>query len=361
MAGEKTEKPTEQKKRKARREGTIARSVDVGQWAGMFVASVAVPMVAKSAFDRVQFLYVQCMGIVADPDPDKALHLLKTGVEGGAIAVAPLVIALFAVTIVAAAAQGGLRVATKLFKPDFKRINPFGGLKKMLGPQGLWEGAKSLIKVTVIGFVVYLSLSKLVPALLSSAAMSLQTLVDTVAGALIGIIRAAAGAGLVLAMADYGMARRRTNKQLMMTKEEVKEEHKRTEGDPHVKGHIRQRQFEMARRRMMSDLEKADVVVVNPTHVAVALRYEPSKGAPRVVAKGQGLIATKIREKATELRIPMVMDVPLARALYKNCDLGDEIPAEFFGAVARVLAFVMMMKAKGSAAGMHTNVLGASA
>jgi flagellar biosynthetic protein FlhB len=109
---------------------------------------------------------------------------------------------------------------------------------------------------------------------------------------------------------------------------------------------------------MMADLERADVVVVNPTHVAVALRYEPAKGAPRVVAKGQGLIANRIREKATEFRIPMVLDVPLARALYKNCDLGDEIPAEFFGAVARVLAFVMMMKAKGSAAGLHTNVQG---
>src|SRR6185437_13986273 len=221
--------------------------------------------------------------------------------------------------------------------------------------------AKSLIKVAVLGLVVYLSMHKLIPALLSSAQVSLETLVETVSSALIGIIRAAAGAGLVLAVADYGMSRRRTNKQLMMSKEEVKEEHKRTEGDPHVKGHIRQRQFEMARQRMMADLEKADVVVVNPTHVAVALRYEPAKGAPRVVAKGQGLIATRIRDKATEFRIPMVLDVPLARALYKNCDLGEEIPAEFFAAVARVLAFVMMMKAKGSGAGLHTNVLGASA
>jgi flagellar biosynthetic protein FlhB len=357
VAGEKTEKPTEQKKRKARREGTIARSQDVGQWAGMFVASVTIPMVAKSAVEKAQSVYRQCMGIVTDPDPAKALHIFKTAMQDAAIAVAPLVIGLTAVTIVAAAAQGGLRVATKLFKPDFKRLNPFGGLKKMLGPQGLWEGAKSLIKVVVIGFVVYLSMRTLIPSLLSSAAMSFEMLVDTVGGAIVGIIRAAAGAGLVLAVADYGMARRRTNKQLMMTKEEVKEEHKRSEGDPHVKGHIRQRQFEMARQRMMADLEKADVVVVNPTHVAVALRYEPAKGAPRVVAKGQGLIATRIREKATEFRIPMVLDVPLARALYKNCDLGDEIPAEFFGAVARVLAFVMMMKAKGSAAGLHTNVL----
>jgi flagellar biosynthetic protein FlhB len=109
----------------------------------------------------------------------------------------------------------------------------------------------------------------------------------------------------------------------------------------------------MSRNRMMSDLASADVVVVNPTHVAVALRYDPAKGAPRVVAKGAGAVAAKIREKAAESRIPMVQDVPLARALHKSCDIGAEVPAEFFGAVARVLAFVMGLKAKGSAAGLH--------
>jgi len=196
---------------------------------------------------------------------------------------------------------------------------------------------------------------------MASGSLPLSSILTKVSDAIFGIIRSAGFAGLAMAGADYMMARRRIGKQIRMSKQEVKEEHKRSEGDPHVKGHIRQRQLEMARQRMMSDLEKADVVLVNPTHVAVALRYEPSKGAPRVVAKGQGLIATKIRERATEFRIPMVMDVPLARALYKSCELGDEIPAEFFAAVARVLAFVMMMKAKGSAAGLHTNVLGASA
>jgi flagellar biosynthesis protein FlhB len=360
MAGEKTEKPTEQKKKKARRDGTIARTGDLGQWGGMFIASVMIPMVAKNAIDRAQALFLRCMDVVADPDPNKDLQMVRAAVKDGAIAVAPLAVGLFVFVILAAAVQGGLRPASKLFKPDFKRVNPFTGLKKILGPQGLWEGVKSLIKVTVIGFVVYLSLSKLIPALLSSTTLPLEGLVDTVTSALIGILRAAAGAGLVLAVADYGMARRRTNKQLMMTKDEVKDEHKRSEGDPHVKGQIRQRQFEMARRRMMSDVEKADVVLVNPTHVAVALRYAPAKGAPRVVAKGAGIIATKIREKAAEHRIPMVMDVPLTRALYKSCELGDEIPAEFFGAVARVLAFVMVMKAKGSAAGLHTSIPGAA-
>jgi flagellar biosynthesis protein FlhB len=354
VAGEKTEKPTEQKKKKARREGTIAKTPDLGAWGGMFVATIVIPMVGRSLMQRGQDLFLRIGGIIKNPDPIVAQKILKTAGEDVALAVAPLSIALFVFIILAAAAQGQLRPATKLFKPDFKRVNPFTGLKKIIGPQALWEGLKALLKVAVIGAVVYLTLKSLIPQLLTSALLPMEGVVDTVSGSLISIIRAAAGAGLVLAVADYAMARRRTNKQLMMSKEEIKEEHKRSEGDPHVKGHIRQRQMEMARRRMMADLAQADVVLVNPTHVAVALRYEPSKGAPRVVAKGQGLIATKIREKAAEHRIPMVMDVPLARALYKSCDLGDEIPAEFFGAVARVLAFVMMLKAKGAAAGMHT-------
>ena len=157
------------------------------------------------------------------------------------------------------------------------------------------------------------------------------------------------------------MARRRVGKQIRMSKQEVKEEHKRQEGDPLVKAAIRGRQMEMARRRMMTDLAKADVVLLNPTHVAVALRYDPSRGAPRVVAKGAGAVAAKIREAAAGKRIPMVQDIPLARALHKSCDLGDEIPPGLYAAVARVLAFVMTLNAKGSAAGVHRSPATAAA
>jgi flagellar biosynthesis protein FlhB len=168
-------------------------------------------------------------------------------------------------------------------------------------------------------------------------------------------------AGIVMAAADYFVVRRRTNKQLRMTKQEVKQENKNTEGDPHVKGQIRARQMALARNRQMTDVPTADVVLVNPTHVAVALRYDPEKGAPRVVAKGQGAVAQKIRELATEHRIPMVQDVALARALEKSVEVGMEIPADFYGAVAKVLAFVMSLKSRGSAAGLHRNPNAAAA
>jgi flagellar biosynthetic protein FlhB len=169
------------------------------------------------------------------------------------------------------------------------------------------------------------------------------------------LMRYAAVAGLVMAGADYAMARRRTNKQTYMSKEDIKQEHKNTEGDPQLKGAIRSRQMAMSRNRMMAELPKADVVMVNPIHVAVALRYDPSRGAPRVIAKGAGAIAAKIREKASEYRIPMVEDVPLARLLYRTVELDQEIPPELYLAVARVLAFVMSLKARGSAAGLHRN------
>ena len=150
-----------------------------------------------------------------------------------------------------------------------------------------------------------------------------------------------------MAVADYAMQRRRVGKQTRMTKEEVKQEHKNTEGDPLVKSAIRSRQLAAARNRMMADVAEADVVLVNPTHVAVALRYDAEKGAPKVVARGAGEIARKIREKADESEVPMVRDVPLARALYSSCQVGQEIPQELYAAVAQVLAFVISRRDAG--------------
>jgi flagellar biosynthetic protein FlhB len=360
MSGEKTEKPTEQRKRQARKEGQVARTPDLGAWGGIFIASMVIPMVGQRAMKTGQALYMQAMTIIEDPDPIKALKLLTGGIRDGAVAVAPLAVGLMVFAVLAASAQGGLRVATKKLKPDFSRLNPFKGIKQTFGGHALWEGAKALSKTAVVGGVLYLSVRHLVPVLLSAGSVPVEVLLSTIVSTVLNVIRAAAAAGLIMAAADYAVARRRIGKQIRMSKQDIKDEHKKSEGDPHQKGHIRQRQMEMSRSRMMSDLPKADVVLVNPTHVAVALSYDPEKGAPRVIAKGAGAIATKIREKATELRIPMVQDVPLARALYKDCDIGREIPADFYGAVARVLAFVMMLKAKGSAAGVHRNTMSGS-
>ena len=355
MSGEKTEEPTAQKLKKAKQEGQIGRSQDIGAWVGMLAASIMLPRTLGKAMDHAQELVEKIPDTIVNPDPAKTLGILKDALMSAAWAVLPLALTMMAVGIVAAGAQGGIRVATKLFIPKFNRLNPFSGIKRMFGGQALWEGAKALVKTTVLAIVLYLTMKDIVPVLLTAGRLPLATLVGVINDAALQLIRAAAAAGIVMAAADYFVVRKRTQKQLRMSKEEVKQEYKNTEGDPHVKAHIRAKQQAMARNRMMADVPTADVVVVNPVHVAVALRYEPSKGAPRVIAKGKGPVAAKIRDIANEKRIPMVQDVPLARALNKDCDIGQEIPAEFFGAVARVLAFVMSLKARGAAAGLHRN------
>jgi flagellar biosynthetic protein FlhB len=352
---EKTEQPTAQKLKKAKQEGQIGRSQDVGAWFGMLAASIVLPMTLGKAMDHARELMAKIPDVVADPDPAMAMGILKDGLMSAAMAVLPLALTMMAVGVASAGAQGGIRVATKLFMPKFNRLNPLPGFKKMFGPQALWEGTKALIKTAVLGAVLYMTMKDIVPLLMTAGRMQLGSLLGVVNDATMALIRAASIAGIAMAAADYFVVRRRTNKQLRMTKEEVKQENKNTEGDPHVKGQIRARQMAMARNRQMADVPTADVVLVNPTHVAVALRYDPAKGAPRVVAKGSGAIAAKIRELATEHRIPMVQDVPLARALHGGCEIGQEIPAEFYGAVAKVLAFVMSLKARGSAAGVHRN------
>jgi flagellar biosynthesis protein FlhB len=353
VSGEKTEKPTEQKRKKGRQEGQVARSADVGAWLGMFAASYLVPWCMEMATERAKGLLERVPAVIETPETGTALSMLKDGLFAIAISVGPLAGGLLLIGIAAAAGQGGLHVATKLFMPKFSRLNPFQGLKKTLGPHAWWEGVKALVKTVVLGAVLYYTVRDLVPALMAAGALPLGMLAGAVTDAILGLIRSAAGVGLVMAAADYVVVRRRTDKQLKMSKQEVKDEHKRSEGDPQLKGAIRSKQYAMSRNRMMAELPQADVVLVNPTHVAVALRYDPAKGAPRVIAKGAGTVAAKIREVATEHRIPLVQDVPLARALHSSCELGDEIPAAFYGAVAKVLAFVMGLKARGSAAGTH--------
>jgi flagellar biosynthetic protein FlhB len=360
VSGEKTEKPTPQKKQKARREGQIGKSPDVGAWVGMLAASFLLPLTISLCGERVRELVKRVPEVIADPDPAEALSTLSHGLLGAAIAVAPLALTLMLLGIAAGAGQGGLHFATKLLVPKFNRLNPFSGIKRVFGPKAWWEGVKALVKTVVLGAVLYSAVRGLFPVLLGAGGLPLNTLLGAIGDAVLSLVRSAAAAGLAMAALDFIVVRRRTNKQLRMTKQEVKEEHKRSEGDPHVKGAIRSRQMAMSRNRMMSKIAQADVVLVNPTHVAVALQYRPERGAPRVVAKGSGHVATRIREEAAKHRVPMVADIPLARALHASCEIGTEVPPELYGAVARVLAFVLGLKARGSAAGTHRVPVAAS-
>jgi flagellar biosynthetic protein FlhB len=208
-----------------------------------------------------------------------------------------------------------------------------------------------LLKSSLVGLLVYGAIRGLMP--LVGGMVPVQATIQQLSHSALGLMRNIALAGLALAAADYAMQRRRVGKQTRMSKEEVKQEHKQSEGDPMLKGAIRARQLAASRNRMIADVATADVVLVNPTHVAVALRYESELGAPRVVARGAGAIAAKIRERAAEERVPLVRDIPLARSLYSSTNVGQTIPNELFAAVATVLAFVISRRTAGQHGGEH--------
>ncbi|MGY1808938.1 flagellar biosynthesis protein FlhB [Blastococcus sp. SYSU D00669] len=351
--GEKTEKPTPKRLKEARKEGQVARTPELGTWAGVAAASVLLPVLVENTFTEVRALFVHVGAVADDPEIEAIGALLGESLEVFLTTILPLALSLLLVGVASSAAQGGIFFATKSIKPSLKKMNPLKGIKRIFGVHGWWEAAKALIKTAVLGAVVY-TLSDRVTGLVSaSGAMPLSTVVSTFADAAVLLMRSVAVTGLVIAAADYTIARMRTMKQLKMSKYEIEQEHKQSEGDPHVKAHRRSVQMSMSRNRMMSDVRDADVLLVNPTHVAVALKYEPDKGAPRVVAKGADVIAAKLREIAAEARVPMVQDVPLARALHASCEIGQEVPAQLFTAVARVLAFVMHLSARGVRGGFH--------
>jgi flagellar biosynthesis protein FlhB len=351
--GEKTEKPTPQRLKKARKEGQIPRTQELGTWTGMAAASVLLPMVVENAYDESQTLFVQIGRVASDPELVDVYALLGQALSAFMSTVLPLALALMAVGVAASAAQGGVTVSGKSMKPTLKKFNPFNGFKRMFGTQGLWEATKAIIKTVALAVVVIVTSDRAQQLVSSAGALPLSAVVGTFTSSAILMFRVVAVTGLVIAVADYVVVRAKMMKQLKMSKYEITQEHKQAEGDPHMKAHRRGVQMSMSRNRMMAEVAEADVLLVNPTHVAVALKYEPAKGAPRIVAKGAGEVAAKLRARAEEARVPMVQDIPLARALHASCDIGQEVPPQLFTAVARVLAFVMHLDARGVRGGLH--------
>ncbi len=348
---DKTEKATDHRMKEVHREGRLSRSQDLTGWVGLGAAAVMLPSVISRGTQAATDQLTDVRDVAAHPDPAVAVTLLGQGLRSVVETLAPLFAVAAIAIIVVSAAQGG--VHPKKFKLDFKHLNVFAGIKRMFSGQSWWQGAKTLLKSTVVGVVLYLVVQSLVPVLIGTGRLPLSHLLGVASSGAVNLMRWGVVAGILLAVLDVVVVMRRNRKQTRMSQQEVKEEHKRTEGDPRLKGAIRSKQMAMSRNRMMAAVATADVVLVNPTHVAVALRYEPGRGAPRVVAKGAGSVATRIREEAGKHRVPMVEDVPLARALHAACEVDQEIPEYLFTAVARVLAFVMTLRRRGAALGQH--------
>ena len=324
--GEKTEKPTPQRLKQARKDGQVPRTQELGTWLGTAAASVLLPMLVRHGFDSVTALFVQVGAVAGDPQISRVTALLTQALAAFATAVLPLALGMMLIGTLSSAAQGGIVVSGKGMKPTLKKFNPAPGLKRMFGTHGVWEATKAILKTAALGAVIWSTSSKAQTLVSSSGALPLSEVVRVFCEQAVTMFRVVGITGLVIAIADYAVVRHKSMKKLKMSKYEIQQEHKKSEGDPHVKGHRRAVMMAMSRNRMMAAVPEADVLLVNPTHVAVAIKYEATKGAPRVVAKGSGEVATKLRELAAEHRIPLVQDIPLARALHASCEIDQEVP-----------------------------------
>ena len=350
-SGEKTELATEKRMKEVRAKGQLAKSQDLTAWVAIGVAAVMIPATVSAGAEATSAPLYQLREVMDHPDSAHALKALFDGLGSVGGIILPLLAVVTIAVLVTAAAQGGIHF--KKFTGKFDQFNPVEGLKRTFGMQAAWQGVKALSKTVVVGLVLLAVIQGLMPVLMSGGGLPASALIQAATDGTASLVRSAVIAGLILAAADVFVIMRRNRKRTRMTKKEVKDENKSSEGDPMIRGQRRSRQLAMSRNRMMAAIADADVVLVNPTHFAIALKYEPGKSAPRVVAKGAGEIALRIREQAESDRVPIVKDILLTRALHAACELGEEIPVDLYNAVARVLAFVLALRTRGSSKGVH--------
>jgi flagellar biosynthesis protein FlhB len=354
MAGEKTEKATPKKRKEAREKGQVARSVDLQGAVVLMAGIIAIGSAGPGLVQRMGGVMRGAIERISDPSivskQGIGLLMMDAG-KATLLAVAPIALACMLAGVASSVGMVGFRPSGKALKPDFRRINPLSGAKNLFGPNALVETGKSIAKVGVIAAIVAVALLPRLPEFGGMVGLS-PTDFGTILSADMGsLIKRAAFAYLFIGIADFAWQKKRTAKSMKMDKQEVSDEAKTQNLPPEVRSMIRRRQMEASRKRMMSAVPTADVVVTNPTHFSVALRYDTTRGdAPEVVAKGKGIIALRIREIARENDVPVVADPPLARGLYASVELNQLISEEFFGAVAAVLAFVYRTAARRAAA-----------
>jgi flagellar biosynthesis protein FlhB len=344
---QRTESATPKRLEEARKKGQVPRSRDLNSAMILLAGGVGL-------YSMGGLLGGRLMSLMRDALRFSRQEAMGDGQMTGAfadagwqafVAIAPVLALLLAAAIVAPLAIGGWNFSTDAMAPKWERLDPIAGVRRVFSVNGLIELAKALARFAVVAVVTGVLLWTQADELLQLGRESLQVAIGQ-SLRLTGIaLVVLAGSLVLIAAVDVPLSLWQHFRQLRMTKEEVRREHKETEGNPEVKAHIRGRQQTIARRRMMQDVPRADVVVTNPTHYAIALRYDDSKmRAPVVVAKGTDLVALRIREIAGAHGVPVLEAPPLARALHKHCDIGDAIPAQLYTAVAQVLAYVYQLR-----------------
>jgi flagellar biosynthetic protein FlhB len=347
--GDKTEKATPKRREEARKKGQVAKSADLNGamvlLGGLFALSIWGPHVWQEMGASMR----GTLSMIAQPETVTASGVAKLMMESGRtvlLAVGPVAVACLVLGVLTNVAQVKLKPSPQGLKPDFKRIDPLKGAKNLFGPNLIFEGAKNLTKVAIVGVISAFAVVPKLDDLAALVGMAPADLVSKLAHTVLGIAQRAAIAYILIGLADYVYQRYRTEKSMKMDKQEVKEEAKSFTSPPEVRQAIRRRQMQAARARMMAAVPEADVVVTNPTHYAVALVYDGQKPAPEVIAKGQDLVAAQIRKVAAENGVPVVPDAPLARSLHASVEVGHQVPEELFAAVAQLLAFVYRVSRK---------------
>jgi flagellar biosynthetic protein FlhB len=350
MAGdEKTEKPTPRRLQEARKKGNIAKSTDINTAVVLLVGVFLVKWQFGAIGERMTAITYQALGQL--PKEDFTTTTLMTVFVHlslqYAMIVGPILLVLLLAGLAANYLQVGILFTAEPLQPKLEKINPIAGFKRLFSRRSVIETLKAILKMTVVGYLAYKVLVDRYAELTATVLADRSSMAMLFGAVGWEIAWKSVLALLVFGVLDYFYQRWEHEKGLKMTKQEVKDEAKQSEGDPMVKGRIRRLQREAARRRMMNEVPKATVVITNPTHFAIALKYDRGDmEAPRCVAKGMDLVAQKIKAIAAEHDVPMVENVPLARALYKKVEIDEEIPEDMYAAVAEILVMVDRMNKK---------------
>jgi flagellar biosynthetic protein FlhB len=345
---DKTEAPSARRLEDARKEGQVVRSQELNSAVILLVGAFLLQGLGKNLVSALQSLIANTVTGLAPMDLTEK-WLEQTGYNLITTILPPLgliMIALLLIGVAVTEAQTRFLWASKRIGFDFKRVNPINGFKRIFSLRGLVELLKALLKMVVVGWVAYSYLRGHISDIVNLSQMDLSAGAQQFAALSLNLAIRVGSVYILLAVADYAYQRWDLYRSLKMTKEEVKEEYRRSEGDPLLKGRIRAEMRRMARSRMMSNVPKATVVITNPTHLAIAVQYSDGMGAPKVVAKGAMRVAERIVAIARENSIPVVQNVSLARAIYKTIDIDQEISPDLYKAVAEVLAYVYRLRGR---------------
>lgn len=337
---DKTEAPTQKRKRDSRRDGQVARSPELVSWILLLLATTLLPGLVSRVAEQLRLLLADAVVVAKHPEPAALPGLMGKALAVLVTSVGPTFVAFMGIALVGNLAQVGFILTGKPLKPKLSNLNPAEGFKRMFSAKSLWQLAAETMRLSIIIAVVWTMIHGIAEDLVNASSKSPSDVVTQLASTSLGLVRTIAAVCVLIGVADYAMKRRDLMRKLRMSKQEIRQEMKDAEGDPHVRARMRSMRMSMTRNRMLNAISTADVVVTNPTHIAIAISYSREQGAPRVVARGAGSLAEKIRAEADRHDVPRVEAKPLARTLYRLCRPGEEIPAELYQAVATVLAFL---------------------